>query len=182
MPRKNNLNRLKALDEYQVALAIGGDRRAFELLYRRWHPRLLRFAYHLTQNEDDARDLMQEAAISIATKIHRLENPSSFAAWAYTIVRRRAQDHIRYAVRHRRIKNELAKEPASPLVNKTDQTLALRQALNSLSKDDRVLLTLFYLDNMTGTELSVAMGVPIGTIKSRLFSAREKLKSIYEDF
>ena len=54
---------LAALDLYQVGLAADGDARAFDLLYRRWHPKLLRLAGRLTGNADEARDVMQEAAL-----------------------------------------------------------------------------------------------------------------------
>jgi len=179
----SNSNRIQlsdALDEYQAALAIKGDRRAFKRLYDRWHPRLLRFAFRLTHNKEDAQDVMQDAAMTIAKSIHRLENPASFGPWAYTIVRRRAHDHIDNAVRQRRLKAKLATASAPDQVEDTDRNLALKQALESLSADDRALLTLFYIDGMTGPELSAAMGAPIGTIKSRLFAARSRLKSIYE--
>lgn len=99
--RANRDKITKALDEYQAALAINGDARAFELLYKRWHPRLLRFAYRLTASEEEASDVMQEAAMTIAKNINRLESPASFPAWAYTIVRRRAGDHIQSIVRQR---------------------------------------------------------------------------------
>lgn len=180
MKEANKIEVSKALDEYQAALAINGDRRAFKRLYSRWHPRLLRFAYRMTQNEDEARDVMQEAAMTIARSIHRLENPRSFGPWAYTIVRRRAHDHIDSAIRQRHIKAELVEAPSSNLMEDLDRTLALKQALDRLPSIDRTMLTLFYLDEMTGPELSEAMGIPIGTLKSRLFAARSKLKSIYE--
>lgn len=169
----------KALDEYHAALAIDGDKHAFECLYDRWHLQLLRFAFRLTQNSQDAQDVMQDAAITIAKDIHKLENPASFVPWAYTIVRRRAHDHIDKIIRHRQLKSELSTESIAQ-VEHSDSTLALQQALKKLPNDDRVLLTLFYLDEMTGPQLSQAMGVPIGTIKSRLFTARSKLKLIYE--
>ena len=67
---------LKALDDCQVALAITGDQRAFELLYKRWHPKLLRLAMRMTQNKDDDQDVMQDAAITIAKNIGHLKDPS----------------------------------------------------------------------------------------------------------
>lgn len=181
MLRDKKPNLANALDEYQAALAMTGDARAFELLYRRWHPRLLRFAYRLVMNEDEARDLMQDASLSIASNIHRLEDPAKFAAWAYMIVRRRAADHIKTSVRQRRIKTELSNEPIMARAPDVDQALSLRQALTALPNEDRVLLKMFYLDDLSGADISQALGIPIGTVKSRLFAARAKLKSIYED-
>jgi len=133
----------KALDDYQVALAIKGDRRAFALLYKRWHPKLLRLAYRLTQNRDEAQDVMQDAAMTIAKNMGKLDDPAKFSAWAYTIVRRRAADHIAKAVKGRKL-----------------QSRAADYTPKSESQD-------------------MDLGVPLGTVKSRLFTVRTKLQRIY---
>ncbi len=85
MGKKSAINQIDALDEMQVILSMEGDRRAFSLLYRRWHPRLLRHAQQLIRHREDAHDIMQESAIAIAKNIHRLETPKNFGPWAYTI-------------------------------------------------------------------------------------------------
>ncbi|MFK7889099.1 MAG: RNA polymerase sigma factor [Gammaproteobacteria bacterium] len=168
-----------ALDACEAAMAIHGDRGAFERLYRRWHPKLLRFAAQLMGNPDDARDVMQEAAIAIAKNIHRLEDAHRFGPWAYTIVRRRAADYIKSATRARRATASAVDAP-SPDAPDHDEHFALRQAMDRLSDSDRLLLTLFYLNDMTGPELAAAMGIALGTLKSRLFDARRRLKQAYE--
>lgn len=166
-----------ALDAYQAGLAAEGDRKAFDLLYRRWHPRLLRFAYRLTRNSDEARDVMQDASLTIARDIHKLRDPEKFSAWAYTIVRRRAADHIDRSVRARNLTSEMP-EPETGIG--ADIKLSLRQALSRLPESDRLMLTLFYVDGLRGTEIAAALGIPLGTVKSRLFTARQNLKTIYE--
>jgi len=167
----------EALDIYQAGLAMEGDRRALDLLYRRWHPKLLKQAYRLMGNPDEARDVMQETALVIARDIHRLRDPARFSAWAYTILRRRAADHIDRAMRNRKA----AAEQIPPAANHdTEAAMSLRQALSQLPDTERLMLTLFYLDGLKGTEMAAALGVPIGTVKSRLFKARAKLKDIYE--
>lgn len=168
---------IAALDTLQVGLAAEGDTKAFDLLYRRWYPQLLRFAYRLMGNPDEARDVMQDASLTIARDIYKLRDPEKFSAWAYTIVRRRAADHIDRSVRARNMITDLP-EPEVGLG--TDVKLSLRQALAALPESDRLMLTLFYVDGLRGTEIAAALGIPLGTVKSRLFTARQKLKSIYE--
>lgn len=178
MTRSHKQTQLNAaLDLYQVGLAADGDRRAFELLYRRWHPRLLRLAVRLTGNADEARDVMQDAALTIARDIHKLENPERFSAWAYTIIRRRAADHIHRAVRSRKAVSEI---PTDIIENTVERTLSLKQALAQLNEVDRLMLTLFYVEGLRGTEIAAALGIPLGTLKSRLFTARSKLRQIYD--
>lgn len=166
-----------ALDLYQVGLAADGDGRAFDLLYRRWHPKLLRLAVRLTGNVDEGRDVMQEAALTISRDIHKLRDPARFSAWAYTIVRRRAADHIDRAVKNR---TSIAELPPHNIDSDSDTQLSLRQALSQLPETERLMLTLFYVDGLRGTEMAAALGIPLGTLKSRLFAARKKLKDIYD--
>jgi RNA polymerase sigma-70 factor (ECF subfamily) len=178
MKTKDKQRQLRAaLDAYQVGLAAEGDAQAFDLLYRRWHPQLLRFAHRLTGNADEARDVMQEAALTIARDIHKLREPERFSAWAYTIVRRRAADHIDRSVRARKIVSEV---PDLETELGPDTKISLRQALAHLPETDRLMLTLFYVEGLRGTEIAAALGIPLGTVKSRLFTARQKLKTIYE--
>lgn len=166
-----------ALDAYQAGLASEGDRRAFELLYRRWHPRGLRLAQRLTRNPDEARDVMQDAALTIARDIRKLRDPARFSAWAFTIVRRRAADHIDRAVRRRM--READRPPPEPQAG-PDTALSLKQALARLPQGERMMLALFYLDGFRGHEIAAALGIPPGTVKSRLFKARQSLKTLYE--
>jgi len=166
-----------ALDLYQVGLAADGDVQAFDLLYRRWHPKLLRLALRLTGHTEEARDVMQDAALTIAKDIHKLRDHAQFSSWAYTIIRRRAADHIDRAVRRRASNERITPTDLNP---DPDEDLALRQALSQLPETERLMLTLFYVDGLKGTEMAAALGIPLGTLKSRLYTARKKLKDLYE--
>lgn len=166
-----------ALDAFQAARAAQGDVAAFDLLYRRWHPRLLRFARRLTGHPDDARDVLQDAALTMARDIHKLRDPNRFAAWAYVIIRRRTADYIGKAVKRRTLAKELQDVPST---KQPVDDLSLRQALSRLPETDRLMLELFYLEELRGSDIAAALGVPLGTVKSRLFAARARLKSIYE--
>ena len=88
---------------------------------------------------------------------------------------RRAADHINSAVRRRKRERAVTAETTEM----SDDVLALRQALSCLPETDRLMLTLFYQDGFKGIEIAAALGIPLGTVKSRLFKARADLKSIY---
>lgn len=179
MGTQRNTNIANALDAYQASLAMEGDKRAFALLYKRWHPRLLRLAFRLTGHREDAQDVMQEASLTIASKLHRLNDPELFGAWALTIVRRRAVDQVRKHVRTRRTLDAVANEPPAEAANLADEQISMHQALAELAPIDRTILELFYLDGLTGPEMSAALGIPLGTVKSRLSRARTRFKSIH---
>lgn len=170
----------KALDSFQAAKARQGDRRAFELLYKRWHAPLLRFAYRQMGHPDIAKDVMQDAALAMAKNIHRLNDPDLFSNWAYTIVRRRCADRIKANIKDRDLKANFAVELNPKDSADSAEAMSIRQGLAKLPDTERLLLTLFYVEGLTGAELGAAMGLPLGTIKSRLFAARQHLKILYE--
>lgn len=170
----------KALDSFQAAKAQQGDRRAFELLYKRWHAPLLRFAYRQIGHSEAAKDVMQDAALAMAKNIHRLNDPDMFSSWAYTIVRRRCADHIKANIKDRDLKAQFAAKPEAGAAIESAEAMSIRQGLAKLPETERLLLTLFYVEGLTGAELAAAMDLPLGTIKSRLFAARQHLKTLYE--
>lgn len=181
MPRQQLSYQLHALDELQVALAMQGDRAAFSLLYRRWHPRLLRHARSLVRHPEDARDIMQEAGMAIAKNIHRLQEPEKFGPWAYTIVRNRCASHIKRLQKDRSLKNAIRTEIAigieqSPNDERTDH---LRVLIQSLHPADQEVLSAYYVDGMSIDDIATCLAIPSGTVKSRLYTARAHLKHAY---
>jgi len=164
-----------ALNAYQVLLAIDGDRRAFELLLKRWHPRLFKLALYLTGHREDAEDVLQDGLLAIAKNIGRLKEPEQFGAWACTIIRRRAADKIKSIVRQRDIAADLKVQPDTE-PSDLATNLTLRQLLENLPEQERGLMRLFYVQGFTAIEISAGLGIPVGTVKSRLFHIRQKLK------
>jgi len=161
-------------DELLVTLVWSSDRKAAELLARRWHPRLLRTARRLVGSEL-AQSAVQESWVSILRGIGRLKDPARFAPWAFGILRRRCADSIRQAQNHRLRSSEPALEGMSAAAM-PDETVAIAQAMTALPPDQRLAAQLFFVEGLTLAEIAEAQGVPLGTAKSRLFHARRRLK------
>lgn len=180
--KQHIVHHTKALDDLQAMLAMQGDTKAFSLLYKRWHPRLLRHARSLTRHNEDAHDIMQDAAITIARNIHRLQAPENFGPWAYTIVRNRAANHIKRLQRERALKTAIHTQASlqSSQELHPERAETLRDLIETLSPNDREVLSAYYVDGMSVQEISGCLGLPAGTIKSRLYKARTHLKSAYE--
>jgi len=159
-----------------------GDRQSFNLLVRRWQKPLWRYARSLTDSSDTAWDVTQETWMAILAKLRKLSDPAWFAAWAYRIVRNKAADHARRAARRNRLTNALAREQHAdrqpPADNPGDDLAA---AMRKLPPDQRELLTLKYGRDLNLIEIALVLGIPIGTVKSRLHQARNELnKQILE--
>ncbi|MFN7056038.1 RNA polymerase sigma factor [Hyphomonas sp.] len=167
-------------DELLVTLVRGGDRAAAERLAARWQPRLMRTARRMLGEEDEAREAVQEAWGGICRGWVRLSDPAMFPAWAYGILSRKCADRIRRvsAARARFVAAEAAPEPAAP--DAAPVRHAILAALGALSPDHRIAAILYFSEGLTLAETAAAMGVPVGTAKSRIFHARQQLKTLLE--
>jgi len=147
-------------------------RDAFARLIRLWHPRLMRFAQ--SRVPDMAEDVVQDAVLTMARNIGRLRTPERFGSWAFTIVARRAADGQRAAIRRRNLQDQIEVDDINSPLSET--VIDLKRALAALPETDRRLLTLFHVQGLSLADLSAMLGVPTGTIKSRLHKARARLR------
>jgi RNA polymerase sigma-70 factor (ECF subfamily) len=170
------------VNDLLVLAAQGGDPGAFEHLATRWHPRLFRHARRLIGDMDGARDATQEAWVAIVRGLGRLRDPASFGPWALRLTDRRCADWIarRCQARSRTDARDPAAVPASPAGADADNLSRVRDALRQLDRNDRLLLAMFYLEGFSVAEIAHAGAVPPGTVKSRLFHARERLRAVLE--
>ena len=167
----------RVYDELLVLLAGEGDRRALERLALRWHKRLLRSARRITGDDELAREAVQQSWVGIVAGLRRLNDPARFPAWAFSILHRRCADRIGAVVAARGRDGELnqAAEPAGTAG--IEDRLDLNRAFGALPPEQRVAATLFFGEQLALAEIAEATGVPVGTVKSRIFAARKFLKS-----
>ena len=179
-----NRTREQLLDEYLVASARTGDRKAFDLLARRWGRKLLAHAWRLTGDVDLARDAAQDGWIEIVRGVGRLRDERAFPAWAYQIVTRRCARQIGRVRRERTLAAAAAAEPVTvaepPAATDPGGAARLQAALAGLPPAQRAAIGLFYLEDMSVAETAVALNVPAGTVKTRLMHARRKLRAALE--
>ncbi len=157
--------------------AQDGNRAAMEQLVGRWQRRLWAHAYRLTGDEDGAWDVCQQAWIGIIKGLRRLNDPAHFRAWAYRIVTNKAVDWVRKSAANRRTGNiEDVTEPAA----RAKEDTGVRELLEKLDIKKRAVLVLYYFERLSVGEIGIALGIPGGTVKSRLNSARKELRQLLE--
>lgn len=170
----------KIVDSLLVLSYQSGDKKALALLVKRWHKRLCRHAFRYTKDMDEAKDVVQDSWRVILNKLHSLRDTNCFGSWVMTIVTRKALDHIK---RNKRFVNNI-KEPTVPnpddedYLSKENDLTKVMNAIALLNEDQRMVLKLFYLEEYSIVEIGQILGISEGTIKTRLFRAREKLKTI----
>lgn len=178
MSQQDRLN-----DELLVLRCQEGDAEAFELLVGRWQRRLWRHAWRLTGDESAAWDAVQETWIGISRGITHLVDVAAFPAWAYQIVSNKCRDSARRERRRRE-----AAETYSEWMQRAEHEAAiaekqhnsLKEALDQLSGPDRAVLSLRYEEDFDTAEIAGILGIPEGTVKSRLFYARQRLRKYLE--
>lgn len=159
-----------------------GDNRALEMLVKRHHSGLCRHAYWYTGDPDLSKDIVQECWRLVIDKMGSLKDPNKFGSWAKTIVSRKSMDYLRALQKEREYISNNSTDISS--VNRDEhleserQLELLKSAIKQLSADHQLILRLFYLEEHSLIEIGNILELSVGTVKSRLFHAREKLKSI----
>lgn len=162
-----------------VLLAQDGSKHAWELLYEYHHPALLRFAYKLCTDQSQAKDAVQDCWVKAMSSLGRLNDPRAFRAWMYRAVKWRVLDGFRRQQTRQQAAVMLSAEcEESDSIHKQSDDLG--KWINGLPEDEREALYLFYQSDLSLSEISAVQSVPVGTVKSRLNRARNRLKEIWE--
>jgi RNA polymerase sigma-70 factor (ECF subfamily) len=166
--------KLKATESLIVLSAQKGNRAAFEHLFNLYQKPLLGFAMKLSSDLEVAQDAAQETWLHIAKSLPKLKEPKAFKTWLFKSLRWRLVDLQRKQKSTEELNEELiVDESAGQLDSEIDTNRLLYQGLTEL---DRQCLHLFYLEQMTVVEVATVLDVPAGTIKSRLYRVRNKIK------
>jgi RNA polymerase sigma-70 factor (ECF subfamily) len=155
-----------------------GERAAFDDLIERWHGPLWTYVRRVVGEDDAAREVVQDVWIKVLRGIGRLRDGSKLRPWLFGIARRTMMDRLREQYSSP-IETEIdvgdvpADAGTAQDPHEIDQ---LERGLTRLPTAEREVLTLFYLEDLSLNDIAGALGVPIGTVKSRLFRARRMLR------
>ena len=189
----------KELDSELVARVKKGDRRAFDLLIIKYQQRVISLIMRFVGDYTEALDVAQEAFIKAYRAIPNFRGDSAFYTWLYRIAVNTAKNHLASEGRRSTpgdIDAELAerveeggrlRDLATPEHYLCEQELvaAINQAIQDLPEDLRTALSLRELEGLSYEEIAEVMDCPIGTVRSRIFRAREavdaKLKPLLDN-
>jgi len=127
----------------------------------------------------DAADATQEAWLTIVRRINRLSDPALFAPWAHRIVGNKCADLSRVAKRQQRVR-ENKPDIERSTEHADGNPTGIREAIAALSFEHRTLVSMRYGSDLSIQQIAQAVGIPEGTVKSRLHAARETLKNHME--
>ncbi|MBM3235107.1 sigma-70 family RNA polymerase sigma factor [Candidatus Poribacteria bacterium] len=169
---------MQSKDELLVKKAIEGDRYAFGQLIEKYQNAVYGLAYHLVRDSAEAQDLCQEAFLQAYLKLQQLKQPAKFASWLKRITANICKMWLRRPkpelVSWEELKEDELQVDASYEAEEIKQDV--REAIDALSEKNRLTITLYYIDGLTQKEIGDFLGVPLGSIKSRLHEAKKHLR------
>ncbi|MGH9120225.1 MAG: RNA polymerase sigma factor [Acidimicrobiales bacterium] len=161
-----------------IRAAAKGDPAAFERLVRSHQAPVFRFLRHLVGDRTAAEDLTQETFLRLYRNLGSFRFQAKFTTWLFQVARNAATDELRRAQRRARLL-ELAPAPGPP--SAPDDRVELRAALAALPVAMREPLVLVEVFGFTYVEVAAVLDVPVGTVKSRVFHARQRLHAWRQD-
>lgn len=186
-----------AADADLVAWSRNGDTAAYDELVRRYQERVYATVYNMTSNHDDAADLVQEAFVKAWQSLKRFKGESGFYTWIYRIAVNRTLNFLKSPKnrRHRSLNDldagvENDKELVALISEQTPRRevkLAelqekLNEAMQRLSEVHRAVVVMHDIQGMPHDEIAEILDCNAGTVRTRLFYARQQLQGILADY
>jgi RNA polymerase sigma-70 factor (ECF subfamily) len=179
----------RSIDQALVEQVQRGDKQAFDVLVLKYQNKIIQLVYRYVHDSDEARDVAQEAFIKAYRAIGRFRGDSAFYTWLYRIAINTAKNYL-VASGRRPPRSDIdaqdaeqydgasgLKEYATPerLLLKDEIQAAIAEAIDALPDDLRTAITLRELEGLSYEEIAQTMDCPIGTVRSRIFRARDAI-------
>ena len=160
-----------------IRKARRGDVEAFNLLISRWEKRVFNYLLRILQNREDALDLSQDVFLKAYQNLRKLEDPQRFAAWLFRIAHNEAYSLFRKRKPEPEEPLETSRPAGGSGVFPIELSIAVSSALERLSADQREAVVLKIYQGFKFEEMSEILSCPVSTVKSRLYTALELLKT-----
>ncbi len=171
-------------DSDLVAATLGGNSEAFAILVERYDRAVYHLAYRTVRDSEEARDVAQEAFFKAYRSLKTFKPGAKFSTWIFAIAYHACCDRLS---RRKRYSNEEFPDRAdtAPGPEETaiagDEAKRLRVAIDRLPEKYRTVITLYHLQGKQYDEIATVLGVPMGTVKTHLFRAKEHLRKLLAD-
>ena len=169
-----------------ILLAKKGNKQAFAHLMEAYAKKVYYAAFSFLKNTEDAADISQDVFLKAYTKIGTFDESYSFFPWIYKITKNLCLNRLKKAENNNSSLPEYEfiiskyKEPDSSLLDK-ENIRNLKAAINKLAENHKEIIFLKHFDECSYAEISEILDIPPGTVMSRLYNARKKLRDILEE-
>ena len=183
---------ISVADSELVARAIAGREESFEELVRRYQRPIAAYVYRMVGDYDSALDLTQEVFIKVYGSLERYRPEFKFSTWIYRIAHNAAIDHLRRAggirTEELEVEGEGGRSYEKPLASsaptpeqeseRRERRAEIEEIVQSLPPAYRELIVLRHAHDLSYDEIAEVRGLPLGTVKNRIFRAREAMRAL----
>jgi RNA polymerase sigma factor (sigma-70 family) len=165
-----------------VARVAGGELAAFDALYRIYHPRLARFLDRVTRRPGLVEELLNDTMLVVWNRAERFDGTCKVSTWVFAIAYRKALKALQHwddAVEDEHAADRVDLEPGpEQQAGRRELRSVLMRALGQLSVPHRAVVDLTYFHGLSYLEISAVVGCPVDTVKTRMFHARRRLRTL----
>ncbi|TMM56007.1 sigma-70 family RNA polymerase sigma factor [Maribacter algarum] len=173
-------------DQHYIDAVINGDTRAFSVLVERYKHMVFTVAVKVLKNQEEAEEVAQDVFVKAYTALSTFKGDSKFSTWIYKIAYYRSLDYLKKQKRGMRTSSidSGTEYHLSSMQNALDnleineRKLAIKDAIDELPKDDAVVITLHYFEELSLKEIADIMNLEANTVKVRLFRSRKRLAEL----
>ena len=170
-------------DERLVSIAKDGDERAFEMLYERHSPAILRYCRSLLRSTQEAEDVKQEVFVLAISALRRGAEPDAFRPWLYRVAHNACMSHLRMRRPVLVADNGVLVGPAAaaePVRHHREELRQLLDDIGTLPDVQRGALLLREMDGFSYEQVGEVLGLPLSTVRASIFRARRTLQGLAE--
>ncbi len=191
---------MEPTDAVLVGRVLDGDVGAFNRLMARWERPVYNFVYRVVGHDEDAKDLVQETILRVFNGLSRLQDPNKFPAWLFRIAHNVCLDRLRSGRNRTEVSTDalpeggldrlLAERADHPprhgdpeeIVYRKEIAKILMRALQSLSEEQRTAIVMREYNGYSSREIGEILGIPVGTVRSRIFHGLRNLNRVLRRF
>ena len=172
MPNKSDLELVRQV--------LNGKNQAFEMLVVKYQKPIFNAAFRMVQNSDDAEEIAQSAFVKAYEKLSSYNEKYKFFSWLYRIAINETLNFISKRKNKDSLDTEMVSRESSPedLYSHSERSQNLQIALGELKSEYRAVIVLKHLQELSYQEISEILDVPVKTVKSHLFTARQQLREV----
>jgi RNA polymerase sigma-70 factor (ECF subfamily) len=186
---------MKKEDFIVISRALKGDQNAYTELLKKYKGAIYSFIFKMIPEKEDAEDMVQETFIKAFSALPTFNNEFAFSTWLFKIASNNCIDYMR----KKRLKTYSINKPIEskdgfviqdlpdPLINpemeyiESERLSNIESAIQKLPKKYRSIIIMRHKEEKSYEEISAELNIPIGTVKARIFRAREKLKKLLKE-
>lgn len=176
-------------DQFYIDKILANDTKAFTVLVNRYKNMVFTLTLQLLKNKEEAEEVSQDTFVKIYKHLDKFKGDSKFSTWVYRIAYNSCLDRIKAYKRNRNTvgideftENQVKTlETAFDLMERSDREKSVKECLRRMPEDDAVIITLFYYEELSLSEISKVIGLDANNVKVKLFRARRRLATILKE-